>query len=295
MGKTALGAVHAALAGHGEIDVLGDVRQLLSELEYPNDACIVLDPALVSATAAEHVVHAIQKHPRYVVAYSSTTMPGIEIGAVLSRIEAIRFVFRGTPNERTVLQRALLLTPNSAMASALLLAVDDNLSRLPQLLRERISNLFRGTDGPASSDALAAASGITRRSLDRRVPDAGFVSARAIIEAARIAWAYRAITESVIPLGRIAAMLGYTSSRTMDQQLKRLMDTTGSKLREQPLPVPDATQLLVQHLLVPNERASCPVAPFASEQSRPVLKLIDGGARSRRGTRIISPESRTKP
>lgn len=290
-----MAVVHAALEGHGTIDVVLDVHQLLAELAFPRDECVVLDPALISPAAAENVVMCLSEFPRSVVAYSSVTTSALESAIILAQGTAARFVFRGTPNERSALQRALLLTPNSELASALLTALTPYIDRLPRSLRERIASMLRSGDGPASSDALAAASNITRRSLDRRIPDAGLVSARAIIEAAHVAWAYRSITASTVPLTRIAAMLGYTSSRTMDQQLQRLMDITSSKLREQPLPIAEATSRLMQHLMLPDVSQEDVANGRSSEDVKASLKVISGGARSRRGSRIISTETGVNP
>ncbi len=289
----ALAAVHRVIARHGTIDVVLDARQLIAQLAFPRDECVVLDPALISPQVAESIATRVAEFPRAMVAYSSTTAAALESGIILARRTSARFVFRGTPNEQSALQRALLLTPNSELGSSLLVALAANLDRLPPAVHERVGFMFRVGDGPGSPDALAAAVSITRRSLERRASDAGFASVRAIIEAARVAWAYRAITSSAVPLGRIAAMLGYTSSRTMDQQIRRMIDVTAGKLRQQPLSVADATERLVQHLIVRGDvsRANAQTA----EDIKASLKLIDGGARSRRGYRHIPNQREINP
>jgi AraC-like DNA-binding protein len=289
LGRHALAAVHTALVGHGTIDVIPNASQLLAELAFPRDECVVLDPALVSPAEAESIATSIAAIPRALVAYSSVTASALQSAVVLAQRTSARFVFHGMPNERSALQRALLLTPSSELGSALLDAIDSHLNRLPQGLRDRVELMFSGGDGPSSPDALAAASSITRRALDRRISDAGFLSARAVVEAARVAWAYRAITNSVVPLGRIAATLGYTSSRTMDQQLRRLIDVTSSKLRKQPLSSLEVTNRLAHHLIVPDgARHSRRERVRTAEDIKASFKVISGGARSRRGGRIIS-------
>ena len=90
-------------------------------------------------------------------------------------------------------------------------------------------------------------------------------------------------------------MLGYTSSRTMDQQLQRLMDITSSKLREQPLPIAEATSRLMQHLTLPDVSQEDVANGRSSEDVKASLKVISGGARSRRGSKIISTETGVNP
>jgi AraC-like DNA-binding protein len=216
---------------------------------------------------------------------------------ILAQRTAARFVFRGTPNERSALERALVLTPDSTLGTALLAALDSNIKRLPSGLRDRLVSLVRAGDGPYSPDALAAATALARRSLDRYLTDAGLASAHKIIVAARVTSAYRAITTSRTPLGHIAAMLGYKSQRTMDAQLMALLDTTSSRLRAGPLPVTEAVNRLTQRLILRDtQRRRRPQQPQHISTTRVrTLKLVGGTACSRSARRTASGETITNP
>jgi len=289
--------VHTALAGYGTVDVLMDVRELLVELASPRDECLILDPALLTPAVAETIAANLTEFPRAVVAFSSVTTSALESSVILAQRTAARFVFRGTPNERSALERALVLTPDSTLGTALLAALDSNIKRLPSGLRDRLISLVRAGDGPYSPDALAAATALARRSLDRYLTDAGLASAHKIIVAARVTSAYRAITTSRTPLGHIAAMLGYKSQRTMDAQLMTLLDTTSSRLRAGPLPVAEAVNRLTQRLIVRNaQRRRRPQQPQHISTTRVrTLKLVGGTARSRNARRTASGETITNP
>lgn len=244
----AVARVHTALSGHGTVDVLLDDRELLAELAVPRDECLVVDPALLTPALAEIVAARLQEFPRAFVAFSSVTTAALESAVILAQRSSARFVFRGTPNERSALERALLLAPDSTLGLAVLATLDANMSRLPSGVRTRVASMFRNGDGPASPTALAAASALARRSLDRYFADAGFVSARRVIEAARVTTAYRAITTSRTPLNHVASMLGYRSQRTLDAQLQLLLDTTCGRLRAEPLTVAEAARRLAMRL-----------------------------------------------
>jgi AraC-like DNA-binding protein len=213
---------------------------------------------------------------------------------ILARRTSARFVFRGTPNERSALERALVLTPDSTLGAELLTALDRNMKRLPAGLRDRVTSLFRTGDGPSSPDALAAATALARRSLDRYLADAGFASAHRVIVAARVTSAYRAITTSNTPLSHIAAMLGYKSQRTMDAQLMGLLDSTGARLRAGPLPVTEAVRRLTQRLTVRDSRRQ-PRSPqpqrISTTRSMRSLKLVGGTGRPRHVRRTASGET----
>ncbi len=227
-----------------------DARDLLARLTTPRDACLVVDPALITPDDVANIASNIAEFPRAIIAYSSVTTAALESAVVLAQSTAARFVFRGTPNERSALERALLFAPDSELGPTLLAILNGSMSRLPTGLRERVATLFRNGDGPASPDALAAASKLSRRSLDRHLAEAGLVTARRLIDAARVTSAYRAITTSRTPLVRVATMLGYKAQRTLDSQLNIILHTTSGKLRVDPLPYAEAARRLARCLTV---------------------------------------------
>ena len=271
------------------MDVLLGVRDLLSELASTREECIVLDPALISRANAELIAARLAEFPRAVVAFSSVSTAALESSVILAQRTQARFVFRGTPDERSALERALLVIPDSALGPALVSAMGQNLDRLPPTLRERVDAMFQSGDGPFSPDALAASCALARRSLDRYLADAGLVTSRRLIEGARVASAYRAITTSRTPLVQIAVMLGYKSQRTLDAQIALLLDTSSGKLRASPLPIEDAAQFLARRLTTRNAaKAHRPARPRRiSSDGVPSLKLV-GDSHDSRASRTAS-------
>jgi len=236
------------LGQHATIDVLMDVRALLVELVSPRDECLVLDPALITPAIAQSVAANATEFPRAIVAYSSVTTEALESSVILAQHTPARFVFRGTPNERAALEQALFLTPDSTLGTELMGLLESNLDRLPSGLRDRLTMMIRNGNGPNTPDAFAAAGAVARRSLDRNLAEAGFVSARRVIEGIRLTSAYRAITTSRTSFGHIAMMLGYRSQRTLDAQLVLMLGLTASKLRADPLSCAEAARRLTLRL-----------------------------------------------
>lgn len=284
-----LARVHTALDGTGSVDVVMDARALLASLATPRDDCLVVDPALITPVDAEMIAANITEFPRAMIAYSSVTTAALESAVVLAQGTPARFVFRGTPNERSALERALL-APSTELGSALLAILGTNMNSLPAGLRERVATMFRNGDGPASPDALAAASTLSRRSLDRYLADAGLVSARRVIETARVMSAYRAIITSRTPLVRVAAMLGYKAQRTLDAQLAILLDTTSGKLRAAPLPFAEAARRLALRLTIREIQPvkETPRPQRVTDGGVTKLKLVDGDTHTRPARRTAS-------
>lgn len=277
----ATGYMRAVLGENGSINAIPDTHVLLAELADRSSDCLVLDPAFITPDVANAIVAALARHPRPVVAFSSVSPAALASSIILAQLTSARFIFRGTTNERWELERAILLVPDAVFSTTLVSRLDTNLVLLPHGIRDRLVAMFRTGDGPDSPDALSAAVGFPRRSLDRHLAGAGFVSARAIVEAAHLASAYRVITRSRIPLTTIASLLGYKSHRTMDAQLTLLMDTTAGQLRDDRPDIADAAEVLARKLTDREGHERANMTRNSTEHARPPLTLIQGRPRRR--------------
>lgn len=284
-----LARVHAVLAGRGTVDVLLNVHELLVELATPRAECLVVDPALITVANAEAIMVSLIRFPRSMVAYASVSLTSLESSVTLAQHTAACFVFRGTPNERSALERSLLLAPDSTLGLALLAILENRMNRLPPGLRERLTTMLRNGDGPNSPDALAAASALGRRSLDRYLAEAGFASARQVIEAVRVTSAYRALTTSRTPLAHITWALGYRSQRTLDSQLSLLLNTTCARLRGNPMSCAEAAERLAFRLTTRGPSDSYRSGrPRRSTTDCASLTLVGGTSHNHRPRRTAS-------
>jgi len=87
----------------------------------------------------------------------------------------------------------------------------------------------------------------TRRSLERHLADAGFVSGTRLLDAVRIVAGYRAVTRPRVPLESIARMLGCTM-RAMDAQFVAMIGVTCSGLRAEPISVEEVARRIARRL-----------------------------------------------
>jgi len=171
----------------------------------------------------------------------------MDSAVILAERTQARFIFRGVPAEHSLLERALLLTPDVKLSAALLSGIDAQMARLASVIGDRLRDAFMTGDGAHSLDALAAMTAHTRRSLERHLADAGFVTGTRLLDAVRIVTGYRAITRSTVPLERIARMLGCTT-RAMDAQFALMVGVTCSGLRAEPTGVEEVARRIVRRL-----------------------------------------------
>jgi AraC-like DNA-binding protein len=244
----ALSTVHAIVAGYGgSIDPVPEARLLLAAIASTDGDCLVIDPSLVTLAIAETIAVTLAEFPRPVVALSAITAVALNSAVILTQRSQTRFIFRGVPAERSALGRALLLTPDVKLLTTLLSGIDAQMARLPSVIRNKLGDVLLTGDSPHSLDALAATMALTRRSIDRRLAGAGFVSGKRLLDAWRIAAAYRAITTSRVPLGRIARALGCTT-RAMDAQFVAMIGVSCSALRAQPMTAEDVAGRIARRL-----------------------------------------------
>jgi len=94
--------------------------------------------------------------------------------------------------------------------------------RLGEPVDEKIRRVVRSlvAGGRFSTDAAAAAFGVNRRTLARRLRDRG-TSFRALLDDARYDEAQRLLQSSSIPLAEIASKLGYADTATFTRAFRR--------------------------------------------------------------------------
>jgi len=245
----ALERVRAELGSSTSVAIVQSPAELIRQLLSFDAEAVVVDPSLMSVRDAEAIASYSTLRPRTLVAYTSLTSDAVQSSVILARCSSTRFVFRGTMDERVVLARALMVSPQSQLGVALVFRLGSHIDTLPRDIRECVLNMLHTGQCSFTSEALAMESGVGRRSLDRWLTRAGFASSRLLIATGRVAAGYHAITHSRVPLKRVAAMLGYATQRTMDSQVCSLLGKSSSRLRLDPIPISVAAELLTCRLL----------------------------------------------
>jgi AraC-like DNA-binding protein len=141
----------------------------------------------------------------------------------------------------------LLLAPDAKLSRAVLSGIDAQMARLSPVIRDKVRDLLLTGESAHSLDTLAAMMALTRRALERRLADAGFMSRTQLLDAGRIVAGYRAITKSHMSLDSIARMLGH-SMLAMDAQLVSMLGVSSRRLRAEPMSVDEVAGRIVRRL-----------------------------------------------
>lgn len=188
-----------------------------------------------------------------VILYTSLTPHAMAATARLARAARTEVVLRD--HNSTIHLRALLGTLSDLRVGSLLLRhLRVPLARMPRLLRRNSTDMFASGTPYESAEALADASAMTRRSLDRWVARCGLTSTRLLLAAARLSAGAGYLLDTEIPLAQVAALLGYGRARPLDKQCQALLGASANTARLK-LSAGDMARLIAEHLLVARDRA----------------------------------------
>lgn len=247
--KSALARVIATATPFGKVVAVASLAELEAYMRSLAESCVIVDPALLSVEEADSFSKAAVDLSKAVVAYTSLTPGAMQSAVILAARAGAQFVYQRTPDERSALARALVAVPGPEFGESLTAALSPQLACLTPPLREVVIAMLRTGSGSLNAVGLASRSGVARRTMDRSVVSAGFKSTRVLIAAAKIVRSYRAITSTRTSFKRIAAALGYASQRTLDQQCRHLLGQSSASLRQAPLPIPQAVDMLVSRIV----------------------------------------------
>lgn len=225
----ALERVRRAVRADASIARATSVRGLLNAISGTEEQVLIIDPGLLTQSDVQEFIAACNGQ-QTIIAYSSVSPESMANSILLARSTNVQFTFAGVHDEPTLLARSLMLVPHAALGAHVVKGLADSFSIIPDQLSETIrSMLLNG--GPTSPSALAAAAWMTRRSLDRWIHRAGITSSRLLVGAAQFIRAYRPLVASTKPLTKLAALLGYSSFRTLEKQTRELTGLTAMTLR----------------------------------------------------------------
>lgn len=247
--KSALARVIPTATPFGKVVAVASLVELEACMRSLAESCVIVDPALLSVEGADSLSRAAVDFSKAVIAYTSLTPSTMQTAVILAACAGAQFVYQGIPDERSALVRTLVAVPGPEFGRSLITALSPQLGRLTPPLREVVTAMLRTGSGSLNAVGLASRSGIARRTMDRSVVSAGFKSTRLLIAAARIVRSYRAITSTRTSFKRIATAVGYASQRPLDRECRHLLGQSCASLRQAPLPIPQAVDMLVSRIV----------------------------------------------
>ncbi|HEU4565093.1 MAG TPA: helix-turn-helix domain-containing protein [Gemmatimonadaceae bacterium] len=193
---------------------------------------VVLDPRDGGGLRTDEVRQLLEQFESLPVVVYTTLSPESLQGIVkLAKHGVQHVVLRGFDDEPRRFRALLDRLPAYAMSERLLEALAGPLGDVPAPLVRAVERLFRSPHDFQDVGDLAAAAGMTRRSLDRWLDRAGVSSAKTLVVGARMLRAYHYMRDSGYLLEDVAVKLGYPTARLFARQMRLLTGCTPSVVR----------------------------------------------------------------
>jgi methylphosphotriester-DNA--protein-cysteine methyltransferase len=193
--------------------------------------------------------------PRAVVGYVSVTATSIRAVQALSRLGALEIVIRGVDDAPIVLATAIRRAVTTHSANQLAASLESSLAMLPPGVTEALQLMLRSPERLRSVSDLVVAAKTTRRSLDRWLARAGLAPARTLLACARANAAFHLLAAGRVGRSQAAALVGYSSARSLTRELHAIVGTSPSAIGEGL--TPDAFTAALNRRLV-RVPAGCP-------------------------------------
>ena len=206
---------------------------LLARLDQRAHDVIVVDPCAgderLAAKRLRDLADAlVTSSPTAVVGYVSVTATAIRAVQTLSGLGAVEIVIRGVDDAPGALAATVQRAVAVHSANRLVGAVGASLELLPVGVSEALGLMFRSPVRLRSVSDVAAAARTTRRSLDRWLARAGLAPARTLLACARTNAAFHLLAVGRVGRAQAAALVGYTSARSLARELHALVGCSAS-------------------------------------------------------------------
>lgn len=200
-------------------------NHLTSVLHQETIDLIVADPAADGQARVVELQQVIRQFPSVpVVVYTALSPATMKAVVQLARVGVEHVVLNRFDDEPRRFRDLLEGVPGYALAEQMLRHLAEPLAALPIQVSRAVEQLFRSPGRFRSTEDLAAAAGMIKRTLYRNLEPAGFTSPRLLVAAARLLRVYAHLRDPGRHIKEIADKVGYNSPWQLTQQMR---DVTG--------------------------------------------------------------------
>ena len=186
---------------------------------------LVADPAADGQVRVAELQQLIRQFPSVpVVVYTALSPATMKAVVQLARVGVEHVVLNRFDDEPRRFRDLLEGVPGHALADQILRQLADPLAALPIQVSRAVEQLYRSPGRFRSTDDLASAAGMNKRTLYRNLEPVGFVSPRLLVVAARLLRVYAHLRDPGRQIKEIADKVGYHSPWQLTQQMR---DVTG--------------------------------------------------------------------
>jgi AraC-like DNA-binding protein len=193
---------------------------------------LVADPAADGHVKVAELQQLMRQFPSVpVVVYTALSPATMKAVVQLAKGGVEHVVLNRFDDEPRRFRDLLEGVPGHALADKMLRQLAGPLAGLPIQVSRAVEQLFRSPGRFRSTDDLAAAAGMNKRTLYRNLEPVGFFSPRLLVVAARLLRVYAQLRDPGRQIKEIADKVGYHSPWQLTQQMREVTGHTPRTVR----------------------------------------------------------------
>lgn len=233
-----LARLRGALAEEDVLHVASDLTHAASLARREPVDIFVLDPCAAGEApdaAPILALHDALRSTPFVLytTLSARTAPAL---AALGEAGVETLVLHDVDDEPTLLRTTLAAQPGVALAAQLLARLRPALRMVPPAVAHAIAHVVRTPAAFHGVPDVAAAAGVSRRTIYRECERAQLASPRELIAAARVLRAYALLRESDHAIEEVAETLRFSSAHHLTKTMRWACGLTTARARERVAP-----------------------------------------------------------
>lgn len=253
---TRLGRLRAALAERHRLHVALDWSHADHILRHEPVDVLVVDPMVQPDAPSDAAIAALREaHPSVpTVLYSALAPAACARLAEVGRGGVETLILHDVDDAPAELLRVLERQPGVALSDALLAQLAPRLDAMPERVARAITRVVHTPSAFRDVPDMAAAAGISRRTLYRDCERANLASPRELIAAARVLRAYALLRDGGFAIEDTATALRYSSPHHLAKAMRWACGATTARARAQVPPAAFVARLAAR--LMPTASSS---------------------------------------
>ncbi|HEU4628946.1 MAG TPA: helix-turn-helix transcriptional regulator [Gemmatimonadaceae bacterium] len=244
------------------------VEALAAAIQQAHADVLVVEPSAVPSPQWPALLGLLrQEGMPAVVVYTTISPPAMRATVELARLGIRHIVLKGYDDSPRHFRALFDALASDFWASVLYQRLRPDWQELPLPVLDALAFLFRFPDRVRTVADLAAAAGVTTRTLHRWLGRVGVASAKRLVLAARVEWAHTLLRTGRLQVREVADRLGYVSPRQFRREVHLLTGLTPATLSRR-WPADELVELLATRL-----------ATHGSTRSAAAPRQRKGGAR----------------
>ncbi len=180
----------------------------------------VLEPAPMGPDELAPLLRLLASHPAVpVIVYTSVSPAAMRVTVELARRGVHHVVFRGIDDAPGRFRALMQDLGDTTWRSSLWPWVETRVAHVPAPLERAVRELFQAPHHFADVSDLAAAAGLTRRTVERWLTRVGIASPKLLVVSARVERAHHIMRSSSADVATVAERVGYATPRLFARQV----------------------------------------------------------------------------